>query len=302
MKILITGGTGFVGQNLLPRLLRDCSDDEILLLSRDMEKAVNKYQLADYPHAHVVKADDWEAVLRFNPEIVLHLAAYSTSANDVTAIDKLLSSNIQYGVYLLHALSQCSNMKLFVNTGSFAEYRKGPRAIDNAYFYSATKSAFRSFLDYYAKLTGYKYITAVPYSVYGGVPTVKRIMDYMMEAMDAPTPVDITAGEQVLDFIHVDDVASFYVATCHRLPEFLQLEQGYEFHLGTGRGYTLREVAKELEQITGRKLNINWGGRPYRERDTMYAVAPVSCNGEEGLWKSRIGLEEGLKMFVNRLK
>jgi CDP-paratose synthetase len=186
---------------------------------------------------------------------------------------------------------------LFVNTGSFAEYRKGPRKIDNSYLYSATKSAFRPILDYYANLLGFKYVTAVPYSVYGGVPTIKRIMDYMMEAKDAENPIDMTAGEQILDFIHVDDIVEFYVAVIQKLDKFLDLEQGYEFHLGTGRGYTLREVSQMLESIIGHPLNIRWGGRQYRERDTMYAVAPISYNSEPGLWKSQIGLREGLKRF-----
>jgi CDP-paratose synthetase len=146
-------------------------------------------------------------------------------------------------------------------------------------------------------LKGFKYITAVPYNVYGGKPTVKRIMDYMMDAMEATVPVDMTPGQQVLDFIHVDDVAAFFLSVIHRFEEYLALDQGCEFHLGTGRGYTLREVAKELERITGKPFNIHWGGREYRERDTMYAVAPVSANRED-LWKSKIPLSEGLSKYL----
>jgi CDP-paratose synthetase len=141
-------------------------------------------------------------------------------------------------------------------------------------------------------------VTAVPYSVYGGLPTIKRIMDYMMEAKDAEHPVDMTVGEQVLDFIHVDDIVEFYMAVIKKLDKFLDLEQGYEFHLGTGRGYTLREVSQMLESIIGHPLNIRWGGRQYRERDTMYAVAPISYNSDVDLWKSSIPLYKGLCQFV----
>jgi CDP-paratose synthetase len=297
MKILITGGTGFIGQNLIPRLIKECETDEVMLLCRDVQRAIEKLSLQYTRNIQVTQAEDWKKVVDFNPELVIHLAAYSTSFNDLESMDKLIDSNITYGAHLLHALSQCQGLKLFVNTGSFAEYRKGPRAIDNAYLYSVTKSAFRSFIDYYAKLKGFKYITAIPYSVYGGKPTVKRIMDYMMDAMDAPVSVDMTPGQQVLDFIHVDDVTSFFLSVIHHFNEYQALEQGYEFHLGTGRGYTLREVAKELERITGKSFNIHWGGRAYRERDTMYAVAPISAN-RENLWKSQISLHEGITRFV----
>jgi CDP-paratose synthetase len=295
MRILITGGTGFVGQNFVPHMLSQHSEHELLLLCRNVSAAQAKYRATDYPQLQSAPAEDWSAVVRFNPELVIHLAAFSTAANDETVIDRLIDSNIRYGVHLLHALSACSRLRLFVNTGSFAEYRQGVRCVDNAYLYSATKSAFRCMLDYYAKLYNFNYLTAIPYSVYGGIPTIKRIMDYLLEAADATTPIAMTPGEQVLDFIHVDDVAAFYSNVCNNIAPFLNLPQGYEFHLGTGRGYTLREVASQLEQVLGKRLNIQWGGRPYRERDTMYAVAPISMNSEYDLWHSRITLVEGLR-------
>lgn len=125
----------------------------------------------------------------------------------------MMRANIEFGVLLLDVLSRCPAMKLFVNTGSFAEFRYGNGDFDAAYLYTASKTAFRSFVDYYSTLSGFKYITAIPYSVYGGKMTVKRLMDYIKESMDAENPIDMTLGEQILDFIHVDDIAGF-LFTC----------------------------------------------------------------------------------------
>lgn len=294
MKILITGGTGFIGRNLIPQLIKDVPKTELVLLCRDAKKANELFADLD-----IAVAQQWAEIIDFNPDIVIHLAAMSCSRNDPEVIRPLIESNILYGVNLLETLSHCDNLRLFVNTGSFAEYRLGCRKIDNAYLYSTTKTAFRAFLDYYSKLNGYKYITAVPYSVYGGVPTVKRIMDYMMESMDASFPVDMTLGEQLLDFIYVDDVASFYCHVAQHIDTYLTLEQGEEFHLGTGIGTSLRQVAQIIEKISGHHLNIHWGGRPYRERDTMYAVAPIARNMELTGWKANIDLRNGIKMFLD---
>lgn len=294
MKILITGATGFVGRNLIPQLTKDIPKAELLLLCRDTKKANELFANLD-----VTVTQHSAEIIDFNPNIVFHLAAMSSSRKDSEIIRPLIESNILYGVNLLETLSHCNNLRLFVNTGSFAEYRLGCKKIDNAYLYSTTKTAFRAFLDYYSQLGGYKYITAVPYSVYGGVPTVKRIMDYMMESMDAFDPVDMTPGEQLLDFIHVGDVASFYCHVAQHIDTYLDLEQGEEFHLGTGIGTSLRQVAYLIERISGHRLNIHWGGRPYRERDTMYAVAPIARNMELTGWKARIDLENGIKMFLD---
>lgn len=290
MRLLITGATGFIGQNLLPMLERECPELEIMTLCRNVEKAK-----AMFPDVKRVEANDWQAVKEFQPNVVFHLAALCTSRNDADIVEPLVTSNILYGVQLLNALSECPSLKLFVNTGSFAEYRWGTEQLNSAYLYAATKSAFRPFLKYYSDLCGFKYITAVPYTVYGGKPTIKRLMDYIIESLDSTEPIDMTAGEQVLDFIHVDDVASFFVYIANHLDRLLSLPNGEDFHLGTGRGISIRELAAIIERTTGKHCNINWGGRPYRERDTMYCVAPIGKNMELVGWEAKHDVKEIMK-------
>lgn len=300
MKVALTGITGFVGMSLMPQLLALGSDYEFLTLNIDVDEAERKYPKAQYTNFRHVHTKDLGALIAFNPDMVLHLATVTTAANNTEIIHPMIEANIEFGVLLLDALQKCDNFKLFVNTGSFAEYRFGPDHFDSAYLYTATKTAFRTFVAYYAGLgRGFKYITAVPYSVYGGTMTVKRLFDYIAESLDAPTPVDMTKGEQVLDFIHVDDVAGFFAYTITHADEFLALEQnGVEFHLGTGRGTSIREVATMMEEISDRKCNINWGGREYRERDIMHAVAPVERN--QCGWKAQISLAKGISQFCNK--
>ena len=78
------------------------------------------------------------------------------------------------------------------------------------------------------------YITAVPYTVYGGNPTVKRLMDYIIESLDAPAAIEMTGGEQILDFFHVYDISRFLIYVIQNHCSFCMLEKnGEDFHLGT---------------------------------------------------------------------
>ena len=236
-----------------------------------------------------------DKLVEFNPEIVLHLATVTTERNNTELIRPMLAANIEFGVLLLDALTHCSQFRLFVNTGSFAEYRFGPSQINDAYLYAATKSAFRRFCDYYSQLAGFKYLTVVPYTIYGGKPTVKRLMDYIIESLESETPIDMTAGEQILDFTHVEDLAGFYVHILLNKNKFYDLANGEEFHIGTGKGTSIRELVGIVEQVFQRRCNINFGGRSYRERDIMHAVAPISKNLNLIGWRSKISLKEGVK-------
>ena len=290
-RLLITGATGFIGQNLLPEIIDTFPEIKILTLNRHKAKALEMFPFKQCEHAEGLPV---ETIQCFRPEVAFHLATFTTAENSFDCIRPMIETNITFGTELLSILGDCADFKLFVNVGSFSEYSTGAEKINDAYLYSATKSAFRIMVDYYSRLRGFKSITAIPYSVYGGKPTVKRLMDYLLESIDAAHPVSMTSGEQILDFIHVRDVTSFFIYILHNLALVASLQHGVAFHLGTGKGTSIRDLASMVEEISGAKCNILWGGRPYREQDIMYAVAPTT--NDRGLidWHANIPVKEGL--------
>ena len=294
MKIAITGATGYVGQNFIPELIQTFPEVEIMTVNLSVEEANTLFPFQQCKH---ISTKELSLIQEFNPNLVYHLATLSTSRNDEAIIHPMLEANIEFGVKLLHHLSFCNRLQLFVNIGSFAEYNQGPEKISNSYLYSATKSAFRHFVEYYAVLSGFKAIHLVPYSLYGGKDTAKKIIDYIRESFDAELPVKMSKGEQILDFTHIKDVVSFFLLIIKQLDKFLQFQIGEEFHIGTGTGTSIRDLAKMMEQVFAKKCNADWGGLPYRPLDTMYAVAPVEKNLQLFHWKTKISLEEGLEIY-----
>ena len=288
MNILITGATGFIGTVLVPKLLSHFPKSRILCIVQNTEKFRSIYNIVQ--NIECCRGVDKAAINRFNPEYIIHLAAYNTSDEGEQVIEPLISSNILFGVRLLEFISHLNGIKLFINTGSFSQY-----AQNDAYLYSASKSAFDVFLRFYANHHNLKYITAVPYSVYGGKSTVKRLFDYIVDSMDAVEPVKMTPGLQELDFIHVEDVANFYISAIEHAQKFTS---GDIIHLGTGRTYTLREVVDIFERISSKKCNIEWGGRPYRDTDIMYACAPTHTAPYK-IWSPQITIAQGIKLFIS---
>ena len=295
MKILITGATGFIGGNLMPLLKEKILDVEILTLNRDLELANQKYPRSQYPNCQNRHVSDLNSVIDFNPELSIHLATLTTPDNDSKLVKPLISANIEFGTLLLDTLAKCSNFQLFINLGTFSEYADNSGELNSATLYAATKTAFRQFVSFYASLSSFKYFTVVPYSVYGGDMTVKRVIDYLKESLGSDVPIKMTKGEQVLDFIHIDDVADFFVYAIKNMDIILELEKNERvFYLGTGFGNSLKQCVRLIEDKYEQRCNIEWGAIPYRKRDIMHAVAPLSRNSESIKWKVKTKLADGL--------
>jgi nucleoside-diphosphate-sugar epimerase len=287
-KILITGSTGFVGRHLIPKLINEGYD--ILEVTRNIEKSTKLFKGAT-KKVNIESRDFKNAIVDFNPSFVIHLASYLTASDSWDDVDKLITSNLVLLAKVLNAVS-ANDLKLFVNTGTFAEYQKGNEEFVPAYFYAATKTASRSFVDYFSKAYKFKQTTVVPYTIYGGVDSQKKIIDLIYDSTLNHKKIDLTAGEQVLDFIHIDDVVEFYITL---LEKYELLPEKSNLHIGSGVGYNLKQVADLIESITSRKTNINWGGRKYRETDVMYAVANLADVKSILNWCPKIKLKEGIR-------
>lgn len=297
MKVLITGATGFVGRNLVPVLIGD--GNELLELTRDIGKSealfgktTRKYLITEDQEALV------QSITKFKPDIVIHLASYLTSGDSYSDMEKLIHSNLFFLSRILDALKQ-SPPKLFINTGTFAEYFEGDGKLNPAYLYAATKSASRSFLEYYAKAYQFVYTTVVPYTIYGGKDTQKKIIDIIYDSINNTTCLDLSPGEQILDFIHISDVVGFYQTL---LLNYDKIPIKSVFHLGSGKGHNLKEVAAFVETLVGGRCNIKWGGKPYRPADVMYAVANTAAQFRQFKWRPQVSLQQGLQLYLETKK
>ncbi|MCK9164955.1 MAG: NAD(P)-dependent oxidoreductase [Candidatus Cloacimonas sp.] len=300
MNIVITGSTGFVGKRLTPALLE--MGYNVLELTRGLSKSKELYgnSTKKIDLATINYKEFNNNIISFSPDICIHLAAYLSPNDDFDTMQLLLNSNVIFIYYLLNVLKD-SGIKVFINTGTFAEYYKGNGNLEPAYLYAATKTASRAFVDYYSKVYNFKNIIIVPYTIYGDtLDSKKKVLDYLYDSLGSPDPIDFTPGDQILDFVFIEDLVNFYI----KVVEYIdKLPPSECFQVGTGIGYTLKEISQIMEKITGKKANINWGGKPYRPRDVMYAVANISKQYHLFGWRPKYSIYEGIEKYVsNRLE
>lgn len=291
-SILVTGATGTIGQAIT---------EQLILLGYTVSVVVRNLQVSKALFGDAVSHVVFEGEA-FSPsldglhiDLVIHLASYSTSQDEKKEIIRLIDSNIVFVSLLLKELEH-SHLKLFVNAGSFSEFHHNDGVLEPTYFYSATKTASCSIIEYFSKRHGFIFVNAVLYSVYGREAKQKKIVDYMIDATRSDQPIPMSEGHQVLDFIHIDDVVDF----------FLLLIQNYNFlstpyhvyHIGTGKGTSIRELADIVSRIGGVQTNVLWNGRQARSRDTLKAIADTDGVEKELGWKPSVPLISGLQKYM----
>ncbi len=291
-NIIVTGATGTIGSTLVDALL--ALNHNVIVIVRNLEKST---QLFSNQVTHVVfdGADFTHDLTHYNAEIVIHLASLSTSQDNKKNIIDLIDSNIAFVSLLLDAL-KTSPLKLFVNAGSFSEFHTNDGTIDPTYFYSATKTASRFIIDYFSKINNFIFVNAILYSVYGKRGEHKKIFDIMMDAMSSKEPAPMSEGHQILDFIHIDDVIRFYLLL---IENYDALSDRYnEYHIGTGKGTSIRELAEIFHKQCNVPPNIRWGAIQSRQRDTVFATADTRKVFKDIGWKADISLETGIKQYL----
>ncbi len=295
MRVLLTGATGFVGRTVTKRLKNDGHD--ICVLIRNVHKVNTLFPDGGLLIIPIDNSDWMRKVEEYNPDIVIHLAAYFTGKEDADSIKQLIDSNLLFTTELLNAVSK-TTCRSFISTGTFTEYFRGNGELHPNNLYSATKSAERPILSYYQKRCGWKWFNIIVYSPYGRRNDSKKVIDYLIDAIGSKNPVPFSDGLQQLDFIHVDDMADFYSCLLNSIDS---LPSQQEFHLGTGTPHSIKDVATILEEVFNVKVNADWGARSRNVYDTVYACAPISANIEMLGWQPKISLKDGLAILKKEI-
>lgn len=295
-RILITGATGFVGKNFIKFILKKEKKIEIITVNRNINKAKNFFKDERVINIDLNEADIEKIIFDLKPSIVIHLAAYLTSNRDNKDLKKLINSNIEFPTKLLNSFKK-GELEYFFNFGTFAEYSKGIKEINNAYLYSATKTAFKSILDFYSETLEFKYFNLIPYSIYGGEDSQKKVMDYIIDSLNSSQKIKMSSGEQILDFIYIDDICEYIYRIIKNKEKIPNKE---ELFLGTGVGTNIKELSKIIENIYKKTANIEWNALKERENTIKFAIASISKNLLYLDWSPRINLNQGVNKLYEK--
>lgn len=296
-NVLITGGAGFIGANLIRELLRlNYAVNLILKKSTDLWRIrdiLNKVKIhnVDLLNKNMLS----KTVNKINPNFIIHLATYGDYRKQAD-VEKMINVNIEGTLNLLLA-SKNIDYELFINTGSSSEYgiknkpMKEKDFLEPISFYAATKISATYLCQVFAKEYAKSIVTLRPFSAYGFYEEKSRFIPTIIKAIIENKPIKLTPGNQRRDFIYVKDIVNIYLKTL----SYGKKLSGQILNMGTGIEYTNDEVVRALFKITGKKVKIKKGAFPVRIWDTSHWVADISKTKKLLNWSPSFTLEKGLR-------
>ena len=286
---LVTGATGFVGTHLVERLVRN--GWKVNILSRPQSSLPESPVFAQIMnHIHDGSTQDLaEFINRTKPDVVFHLASLFLAQHETKDIESLIQSNILFGNQLLEAM-KVNRVTNLINTGTSWQHYNN-EDYNPVCLYAATKQAFEAILDFYIQAFDVKAITLKLFDTYGPADRRPKLFHLLEMAAKSGDPLNMSAGEQLIDLVHIDDVVEAYLLAAQRLLEG-KVSTHETYAVSSNDPLSLRNIVEIYSKTTGRRVNINWGARAYRFREVMTTWG----NGKTiENWYPKINLPDGLK-------
>jgi nucleoside-diphosphate-sugar epimerase len=302
-KVLVTGGAGFIGANVVRRLLNDGHDVHLILGPGTVNWRLS--DILDDVTVWELGLEDREAVtnavLKSRPDRVFHLAAHGAYSSQ-RSVERMVDTNVVGTVNLVEACLKVGVASI-VSTGSSSEYGykdHAPREdewIDPNSHYAATKAAATLYCRYTSIASGTPITTLRLYSVYGPWEEPTRLMPRLVVlGLEGRLP-PLVSPRIARDYVYVADVVDACLLACGDTQP-----AGGVYNVGTGRQTTLAQLVEIARTHFGVSAEPDWGSMPERDWDTdVWVCDPTSIAANLG-WTARCSLEEGIGKFAEWLE
>ena len=289
-RAFVTGGSGYIGHNVVRQLVT--AGWKVAVLTRPSTDLSNLANLnLDHYQDDGTNGYINFAIGRFEPDVVFHLAAVFDNEFP-NGTQRMVDANLKLGIQLLESM-RIHDCKHLVNTGTFSSYSTNgdPHPLS---LYAAMKLAMEQIIDYYSHSSGMCAFTLNLCDVYGPKDWRPKLLNLIKEAIETGTPLKLTPGYQLMNFLHVDDVADAFITAAD---DVLNLAKGQhvKYSVASLEQISVRNLVEKVQTISGAKLPVVFGGKPYRETEIM-----VPWHGNRlPNWEPRIDLVTGLRQFLS---
>ncbi|MGJ8723012.1 MAG: NAD-dependent epimerase/dehydratase family protein [Roseibacillus sp.] len=277
MKIFVTGATGFIGSHFLNQAHK--AGHELVALRRS-ENSVPKVAVPEEvvwltKEMDKLTASDFESI-----DVLVHLASPGVSPQRAS-LDELFYWNVSILGSILLAATE-ANVRRFVVAGTFAEYGRSADRFDPippdapllpTYDYAASKAAAFQLAHALAISRDFELVYLRIFSAFGEGQHPQNFWPALMAAAQSGEDFEMTPGEQIRDYLPVEEVAQQFLSWSTTEPVL----KGFPAvkNVGSGKPVSMREFAEHWWEKAEAKGSLKVGALPYRENEVMRFVPQI---------------------------
>ena len=311
MRILVTGGKGFIGSSIVEKLqgmghdvsVLDNSEDYGVISAVDL-KNLYKWRQRNWKKIYIISGDVTDklnvlSAFRPKPDIVIHLASYPRAK--IVNVDPVFGTNNIIGG-TVNLLWHCQHMSVkkfvFVSSsmiyGHFSDGTREDADTKPNNIYGEAKLSAERMVKHYHSQYGINYAIVRPSGVYGPGDMEDRVLSkFFRRAMNNET-IEVHDGDNRVDFTYVEDTADGIIKAA------LSDVSNKSFNITAGNATSLRTAAEKIIALTGSKSNIvdTGANKLYPKRGTLDITRAKDLLG----YQPKTLFDEGLKKYYEWLR
>ncbi|MDO6764798.1 NAD(P)-dependent oxidoreductase [Agarivorans sp. 1_MG-2023] len=251
MKILTTGGTGFLGKALINQFLA----------AKHSVANIGRRSFGDSRVIDIKANEQYEDFLSdFQPDYIIHLAAAFDNSN----IDEIVDVNIKLPLKLLELASNCGSCFVYISTyWQLGCKNKVHAPID---LYSASKKSMASFMELYSGYHNVPCKEVMIYGTYGSTDNRGKLLDILINAAISGESVELSPGEQNLNLVNVSSLSG-------KMVEQLLIDNGCmheKLAFISERNYSPIQLVELIRKNS--HINVDFGAKEYRKVEVMEPI------------------------------
>jgi nucleoside-diphosphate-sugar epimerase len=292
-KVIVTGASGFIGRHALNTLLNQ---------GFEVHAVSHRSNLVDiYPFCnwHLTDLLDPFQITKLvdivRPTHLLHFGWYAVPGKYWTAEENFLW--VQASLELLRQFRQRGGYRV-VMAGTCAEYNWNygycselitPQEPNSCY--GVCKNALREMLSSYSDLTGLSSAWGRIFFLYGNHEYANRLVPSVIRSLLNGEPALCSHGNQIRDFLHVQDIADAFVAV-------LDSDVNGAINIASGKPVSLKDIIDKIANKIGKPELVKLGAIASSDKEPPLLVADTNRLYKEVKWQPQITLETGLEQTI----
>jgi nucleoside-diphosphate-sugar epimerase len=301
-RVVVTGGSGFIGSHLVKRLLEQGAQVAVTVRYGNVMK--NERLREEWTRIKVIEADlrnrgALDEIARFDPQVVFHLAAYNHVGESFRQVEECFDVNAKGTANLLDVVPGTESF-IYMSTSEVYGHQSGvpfvetmnPEPISP---YAITKYAGELYCRMKQRMKGSGRIVVLrPFNAYGPYQSSKAIIPELIINCLKGRPIRTTKGEQTREFNFVGNLVDGLLMAAE---DKSQIEG--PVNLASGEEVAIRDLVKKIAALTDTKSSIEIGALEYRPTEIWRMFADSSRARSLFGWTPRVNLDEGLKLTVD---